>query len=98
MSYSYEFLLIAIEEYEESIVWYRKRSQHAAVKFVEAVEHGIEIICANPESFNSLYSGYHEYPVRKYPFTIVYRIDKELLMIRIVAVYHQNRHPETKYR
>jgi hypothetical protein len=36
--------------------------------------------------------------VKKFPFVIVYEVNKLLLTVNILAVYHTNRNPRKKFR
>ena len=59
----------------------------------------LQQILINPEIFSvKSRSGYHEALVKKYPYMIVYRIDKKQTVLFITSIYHQKKHPRNKYR
>lgn len=61
------------------------------------MESTIEKICDNPTRWHNKYKNYFELGLEKYPFKIIYTIDKILKIITIVAIYHQKRNPRKKY-
>lgn len=98
MSYVYILHKYAQDDYEASLKWYLERSEQAAVNFVEAVEDAFRLICENPERWNNKYKNFFEFRLKKYPFTIVYTIEKEDGLVFISAIYHNKRNPKKKYR
>lgn len=98
MNFSYTLHPAAQKEYEQSLKWYLKRSLKTASGFVDAAEKGFDLICANPYLWPQKYKHYREYHLKKYPFTIVYSIESSIEMIVIIAIYHQKRAPDMKFR
>jgi plasmid stabilization system protein ParE len=98
MVYRYKLHPDAQEEYESSVSWYLKRSLKAATNFVNAVDDQFTNICNHPKQYRNEYKHYYECVIHKYPFTIVYTIEENLNLIIIIAVYHQKREPDKKYR
>ena len=98
MTYSYILHPEAQKEYEESIEWYLSKSVRTASRFVKAIETAFSLICSDPYIWSSKYKNYREYHLKKFPFTIIYRIDSPNELVVIIAVYHQKRIPEKKYR
>ena len=78
--------------------WYRYRSKSAAENFIIEVENGIKAICRDPFLFKKTDQEYRELVLHKYPFNVVYSINEAKLLITIVAIYHQSRTPQAKYR
>lgn len=98
MAFKYRFHPIAQEEYESSVSWYLKRSLRAATNFVNCIDNGLDSICSDPKRYRNEYKNYYEFNTWKYPFTIVYTIEESLQCIIIIAIYHQKREPQNKYR
>jgi plasmid stabilization system protein ParE len=98
MPYKYSLLAVAQEDYESSISWYIKRSLTASKKFVNVIDKSLATICSDPKRQRNEYENYYEFTVQEYPFTIVYTIEESLKRILVVAIYHQKRNPEHKYR
>lgn len=88
----------AQKEIEASVNWYLERSYRAAENFVLAIEQTIDLICSHPYRWRNEYRNYYELGLKDYPFTIIYTINDENKFIAIVAVYHQKRKTQGKYR
>ncbi|PWG78190.1 type II toxin-antitoxin system RelE/ParE family toxin [Pararcticibacter amylolyticus] len=98
MNFNYTLHPAAQKEYEQSVKWYLKRSLKVASRFVQTVENGFDLICASPYLWPHKYKHYREYHLKKYPFTIVYSIEPTRNLVVIIAIYHQKRAPEKKFR
>ena len=98
MKYSYSFLDIAQQEYEEALIWYLEKSPAAAEGFVKAVDAALNLICDNPKGWRNEYEDYHELGLKKYPFNLIYSIEQDEMQVVIKSVYHQSRNPTEKYK
>ena len=98
MVYSYSFVDIAQEEYEDAINWYADRSLVAAGGFVDAVDHALTLICDSPSRWRNVYKDYYELALKKYPYSIVYNINDTINLVVVNSIYHHSRNPKRKYR
>jgi plasmid stabilization system protein ParE len=98
MIYDYVFLQKAQSEYEASFKWYLERSTEAAEQFKIATEYAIELICNNPYMWRNEYKDFHELCLKKYPFSIVYRVDEKKNIVVVTSVFHHSRSGMRKYR
>jgi plasmid stabilization system protein ParE len=96
--YQIIYLPIALQEYKESLVWYHERSEKVSSAFRKEVEEKLHDIQKNPTTFLNVYKHFYETHLPTYPFTIVYSIEEQKKKILIVAIYHQKRNPQKKYR
>ncbi len=87
----------AAKEYLEAIIWYKERSLQAAENFVKAVNEAFSNIELRPEYYRNSYKQFHEITLKKYPYTIVYFIDKEQNSIVITTIFHHKRDPKKKF-
>jgi plasmid stabilization system protein ParE len=55
------------------------------------MEAAIDDLGAQPESWPEIEDGIRRRPLRRFPYSVLYRIDKDEIVI--VAVMHQRRHP-----
>lgn len=92
--YSIVFASKAQEEYEESVLWYLKKSEEVSLKFIASIEDTIQKIVKHPLINKNHYKDIYEINVKKYPFTIVYIINKNEIVI--LSIYHQKRNPKYK--
>jgi plasmid stabilization system protein ParE len=91
VSRALEYLDEAIVEAEAAARWYADRSQAAAIGFADEVDVAIAAIEHNPEAWPPYDHGTRHYLLRRYPFSVVYRIEETRILI--VAVAHGNRRP-----
>ncbi|HEY8658595.1 MAG TPA: type II toxin-antitoxin system RelE/ParE family toxin [Hanamia sp.] len=88
---------VALIEYKDAIVWYKERSTKAAENFVNQVKEKIDKICNSPFHYPETYKHFRETSLRKYPYSLVYFIDKSKKIIIITSVFHHKRNPKKKY-
>lgn len=78
----------------EGRAFYRKRSPVAAIAFIHAIEDAVAQIREAPLRYPVGEDGARELVLpRRFPYTIVYRLNRAQDMIIIVAVAHHSREP-----
>jgi plasmid stabilization system protein ParE len=87
-----DFLPGARRDFDESFDWYAERSAIAAGRFSTAIDAALKRIAANPEWFAFIDSRHQECLVRRFPFRVVFRNERERTLV--VAVAHAKRHPD----
>jgi plasmid stabilization system protein ParE len=85
------FLPAAEEDYQEALAWYQARSAQAAAGFAAAMEVALQSIADSPESSPLVDDRHRFYVLRRYPYTVIYRIDSGNVLV--VAVAHARRSP-----
>jgi len=78
-------------EYESALDWYMERSIRAADRFEAAFDAAIQIIAESPKLYPLLDDRHRYSLLRRYPYSVIYRLDDG--MVRIVAVAHSKRLP-----
>ena len=78
-------------EYEAALGWYWERSIQAADRFEEAFDKAIASIADSPKTFPPLDALPRYYILKRYPYSLIYRCDADL--VRVVAVAHSKRLP-----
>lgn len=91
MARSLEYLEEALEEAEAAARWYADRSLTAVAGFSSEIDAAEEAIAEFPDAWPSFENGTRRYLLRRYPFSIVYRIESRRILI--VAVAHAHRRP-----
>lgn len=61
-------------------------------KFISDLEYIINLLRENPLMFPVKFDNYRTVPLRKFPYSIIFRLDKDDEVI-ILAVAHQKRKP-----
>ncbi len=92
---SYGFHPDALIEYREATDYYvREASPAVAERFVATVESGIATLLAAPDRWRVVDTpGIRRYVVRRFPYLLYYRWDREQERVTVFAVMHSNREP-----
>jgi plasmid stabilization system protein ParE len=96
MDYIVELSPKAEKELSEASEWYEDEQLGLGEKFEKEFFRKIEFIAANPLQY-PLKKRMHEVNTDKFPYLIVYRINKSRKLILIISVFHTSRHPKKKY-
>lgn len=91
MAREIEYLEEALQEAEAAARWYADRSAAAAIGFTDEIEVAEAASARFPEAWPSFNHGTRRYLLRRYPFSIVYRIEPARVVI--IAVAHGHRRP-----
>jgi plasmid stabilization system protein ParE len=86
-----EYLDEALEGAEAAARWYAERSQTAAVAFSDEIDAAESAIARLPEAWPPFDWGTRRYLLRRFPFSVVYRVESDRVLI--VAVAHAHRRP-----
>lgn len=74
---------------------YARLHRGLGVDFINELYHTVSHLPANPELAPRVFRAYRRLTLRRFPYYVIYRVDREAKQLRIVAVYHQKRGPET---
>ena len=91
MATELEYLEEALEEAEAAARWYAERSVSAAAGFSDEIDAAESAIVAFPDAWPPFDHGTRRYLLRRYPFSVIYRIESRRILI--VAVAHGHRRP-----
>jgi toxin ParE1/3/4 len=91
MIHSYRFLSVCEEELADSIDHYGEISPELGRAFYESLDLTINKLLAAPEIGVPVGSDLRSFGIRKFPFNIIYKLDKHEIVI--VAVAHHSRRP-----
>lgn len=86
-----EFHPLADQELTEAGQFYESRAPGLGIRFLDAVEAVLEILQAHPELGRPSSTTIRHLPVRRFPYSLVYRFEVDLL--QILAVAHHRRRP-----
>jgi|SRR5579872_2325803 len=85
------FLSLAEQDYQEALTWYQARNTQAAAGFEAAIEVAVQRICDTPEMSPLCDERHRYYVLRRYPYSIIYRLVSGDVLV--VAVAHARRSP-----
>ena len=91
MARELEYLEEALQEVEAAAHWYAERSATAATAFSEEIDAAESAIVRLPEAWPAFDHGTRRYLLRRFPFSVVYRVEARRILI--VAVAHARRRP-----
>ena len=92
--YIVKLLLEAEIELTETCAWYNKRKPGLGKSFLNEFNRSINLLANNPLHFAVNFSEKYRFALlKKFPYSIVYRIDDEQGHIVVISVFHQNRNP-----
>jgi toxin ParE1/3/4 len=86
-----EYLEEALEEAEAAARWNAERSAAAAIAFSEEMDAAESAILRLPEAWPRHEHSTRRYLLRRFPFSVVYRVGPDRILI--VAVAHGHRRP-----
>ena len=86
-----EYVEEALEEAEAAARWYGERSVSAAAGFSEEIDAAEVAITDFPDAWPPFDHGTRRYLLRRYPFSIIYRVETHRILI--LAVAHAQRRP-----
>lgn len=83
----------ARQEFLRAVRWYAMEAgaTHAS-RFEEEVRTAVARLSENPNLGAETTYGLRRYSLHRYPYTLFYRAEPQ--MLRIIAVAHQSRHPD----
>ena len=86
-----EYLDEALVEAEAAARWYSRRSLSAAAGFADEIDAAVAAIERSPEAWPAFVHGTRRYLLRRYPFSVIYSIERDRILI--VAIAHGRRRP-----
>ena len=91
MATKLEYLEEALDEAEAAARWYAERSAAAAAGFSDEIDAAESAIADFPDAWPHCGHGTRRYLLRRYPFSVIYRVESQRILI--VAVAHGHRRP-----
>ncbi|MDX9750465.1 MAG: type II toxin-antitoxin system RelE/ParE family toxin [Flavobacteriales bacterium] len=87
----------AEEDIASSVLWYAAHHQAERIpRFLAAIDDCFAFILRSPQAAPRIERGYHQFPLRAFPYFVVYRVEgHEVVVLR---VFHMRRDPKTKLR
>ncbi|MDQ6761703.1 MAG: type II toxin-antitoxin system RelE/ParE family toxin [Bacteroidota bacterium] len=82
----------AIAELQEAFEWYEKQKQGLGFLLLEEVENCFEKLSLNPQYYTYINKKYRRIKVKKFPYLIVYEIEKSAVFIN--SFFHEKRNPK----
>jgi len=77
-----------------AVEWYENEKAGLGVFFLVSVKECIRFLITNPFAFVVVYKKIRKVNIKKYPYSLYYKINKEDNELLIIAVLHTSRSPE----
>jgi toxin ParE1/3/4 len=84
-------LTVALAELDEAIEHYRAIDVRLAARLLDEVDAGKQAIQRFPNAWKRLPSGVRAFPLRRFPYTILYSATADEILV--IAYAHQSREP-----
>ncbi len=75
----------------EAQAWYESRAAGLGLEFARAVDAAVASAVRNPETFAIIASSCRQVLLRRFPFSVVYRVRGDEFLV--IAVFHHRRDP-----
>lgn len=79
---------------KENAKWYNKQQGGLGKRFTQSIKECVKIIQLQPESFQIRYKNNRAGISDKFPYLIIYNVNKDNKTISIIAVFHSSQNPE----
>jgi toxin ParE1/3/4 len=81
----------ALAEADSALLWYRERSAKAARAFIAEIQRALNRVVESPQRWPVAKAGWRRYPLRRFPYFVVYQEMPDYILI--LAVAHGRRRP-----
>lgn len=98
MSYSLLIREEANNEFAEAYVWYEQQQVNLGERFAETLKAKFADIQNNPYHYQKIYKEFRHAKTDKFPFVIIYLVNKSAKEIIVTAIFHTSRNPKAKFR
>lgn len=82
----------ALKEIESGLEYYSTVNRKVLKNFSNEIKNAFKIISKSP-FFQKRYKDFRVYPLKKYPYLIVYTINENSNIITVFAVFNSNQNP-----
>lgn len=85
----------AVKEIEDAYHWYESQKTGLGDLFIESIDFAVVAITKSPNAYQFIYKKYHHFPLKKFPFVVVYKVYASEIVV--FGVFHTKRNPQNKY-
>ena len=82
----------AQREIRDATAWYEEQTRGLSTEFLRAIELNLGYVQRNPLLFAEMLPGLRRIGLRRFPYSLFYRIREE--KITVLACLHQHRDPQ----
>jgi len=74
----------AKNDLELAFVWYERQRRGLGFEFLDCVENSVKSITESPETYKIMYSIFRGCVIRRFPFSVVYTIERTEIIVHSV--------------
>lgn len=93
MAYELRVHLRAQAEVEMAIEWYAEKSGTAPALFMRSLQSAYDSLKVNPY-FQVRYRDVRSVKLRRFPFSLFFKIDEARKRVHVLSCFHNHRNPE----
>ena len=97
MNYSVFTKPEANQDIYQASLWYENQLKGLGYDFIDEVENLFVFLETTPLIFQKKHNEIREAPLKKFPFVVLYEIEKENIVI-VFAVFHTSQNPKKKIK
>ena len=90
---NYRLSEFAAEDLHEILKHYALVSRALKGGFIHEVSRSFALLIANPYLGQGMTDRYRRVPLRRFPYNVVYQVEKSGRQVSVVAISHQSRRP-----
>ena len=94
MNYKVVISISAKDDIKKSAQWYNKQQAGLGKRFTKSIKDCINAIKLQPESFQIRYKNNRAGIPYKFPYLVIYYIDYQKQIVKIIAVFHSSKNPD----
>ena len=80
-----------VTEIRSSYSWYQEQATGLGDDFLVELEASYQAVIELPDTWPKFQKGFRRFLLSKFPFSVIYRVDKDIIFV--VAVMHNSRKP-----
>jgi len=81
----------AREDILSAFLWYEEQQDGLGERFMSDLDLTFDYLCSRPQSFQTVHRKFHQLPLHRFPFVIIYKFDEQT--ISVYRVFHTSRNP-----
>ncbi len=87
------FLSPAWREYADALLWYQRERPGLGGDLADEIQAAVDRVCRDPQSWEQVDSNCRRVPLKRFPYSVIFRVDDAKREIVIVAIAHNSRRP-----
>jgi len=91
MAYSFVIQPEALGDLDEILEWYNRGSKKPGVRFLNEFYRNADLLCQTPRMCRKSFFQFRKWPLRIFPYYIVYMVEEAEKRVVVFAIWHKKR-------